>query len=113
MPQIKSIDWYLMAAEASEIPPVIVINKTDSIDEQSRPFFDTVEEKYPSLGYQVLRVSTHTGEGLAALAVYLSQYNSAFVGQSGVGKSSLANALLTGINLRVGALSELTYGRHM
>lgn len=111
-PQLNSIDRYLVAAEASDIPPVIVINKTDSIDEQSRPFFDTVEALYPSLGYQVLRVSTHTGEGLDALAVYLSQYTSAFVGQSGVGKSSLANALLPGINLRVGALSERNTGSH-
>lgn len=109
---LNLIDRYLVAAEASTIPPVIVINKIDSIDEHSRQVLEAVEALYPALGYPVLRVSTHTGEGLDALAVYLSQYTSAFVGQSGVGKSSLANALLPGINLRVGALSERQTGNH-
>lgn len=111
-PHLNLIDRYLVAAEASAIPPVIVINKIDCIDEHSQPVLETVEALYPTLGYPVLRVSTHTGEGLDALAVYLSQYTSAFVGQSGVGKSSLANALLPGINLRVGALSERQTGNH-
>jgi ribosome biogenesis GTPase / thiamine phosphate phosphatase len=111
-PHLNLIDRYLVAAEASDIPPVILINKIDSIDERAEPAIRAIEELYPALRYQVLRVSTHTGEGLDALTSYLSQYTSAFVGQSGVGKSSLANALLPGINLRVGALSERQTGSH-
>jgi ribosome biogenesis GTPase len=60
----------------------------------------------------VLMVSTKTETGLNELREYLTQYTSVFVGQSGVGKSSLINALLPDSNLRVGDLSERQQGTH-
>ncbi len=113
---LNLIDRYLVAAEASDITPMILINKIDSIDETSRARIAQIEATYPKLGpehgYTVMRASTHTGEGINALENYLADFTSAFVGQSGVGKSSLANSLLPGINLRVGELSDYQTGAH-
>lgn len=111
-PHLNLIDRYLVAAEASDIPPTILINKIDSIDNQSRERLEQIQNLYPPLGYQVMAASTHTGEGLESLAHYLADFTSAFVGQSGVGKSSLVNALLPDSNLRVGALSDRQTGSH-
>jgi ribosome biogenesis GTPase len=61
---------------------------------------------YARLGYQVLELSASSGAGLGELQAALKDHISVFVGQSGVGKSSLINALLPGIDLRVGALSD-------
>lgn len=111
-PHLNLIDRYLVAAEVSDIKPMILINKIDNIDAASRERIQEIETVYPPLGYRVMRASTQTGEGLEDLAHYLSDFTSAFVGQSGVGKSSLANALLPGSNLRVGPLSERQTGSH-
>ncbi|HLY31477.1 MAG TPA: ribosome small subunit-dependent GTPase A, partial [Ktedonobacterales bacterium] len=66
-----------------------------------------------ALGYPVLLTSATTGEGVAGLRMRLSGYTSALLGASGVGKSSLLNALEPGLGLRVGEVSEATSkGRH-
>lgn len=111
-PHANLIDRYLVAAKAIDIEPVLLINKIDRIDDAMRPKVTRLEQTYRALGYSVLQVSTQTGEGIEELTRYLAAFTSVFVGQSGVGKSSLVNALLPDSNLRVGALSERQLGSH-
>jgi ribosome biogenesis GTPase len=111
-PHANLVDRYLVAANAIGIEPVLLINKIDRIDAPIEAKITGLHQVYQQLGYQVLRVSTQTGEGLAELKTYLADFTSVFVGQSGVGKSSLINALLPESNLRVGALSDRQLGNH-
>lgn len=102
------IDRYLVAAETLAIQPIILLNKTDRIDDSNREMLQELQDRYQSLGYEWLNVSTQTEQGLPELIAYLAHYTSVFVGQSGVGKSSLINMLLPEQNLKVGALSEIS-----
>lgn len=111
-PHANLIDRYLVAATAIGIEPVILINKIDRVDDAARTKITLLDDTYRDLNYSLLQVSTKTGEGLEELQGYLADFISIFVGQSGVGKSSLVNALLPDSNLRVGALSERQLGSH-
>lgn len=108
-PHANLIDRYLVAAEAVGIEPVILLNKLDLLD--ANPSLQTALNElltiYPSLGYQVLRTSIKDS-GLEELHSALRERTSVFVGQSGVGKSSLVNVLLPEAGIRVGPLSENT-----
>lgn len=107
-PHANLIDRYLVAAENLDIEPIILLNKTDRIDDSNRELLATWQQRYSGFGYTWLSVSTKGSDGLGPLRDYLANYTSVFVGQSGVGKSSLINALLPDMNLRVGELSEAT-----
>ena len=112
-PFANLIDRYLVAAELSQITPVLLLNKADLINESNQAEIDHLVGRYEAIGYQVLLVSTKTEQDLAELHAQLADKISVFVGQSGVGKSSLINVLLPGIDLKVGALSEQTRkGKH-
>lgn len=102
------IDRYLIAAEAQGIRPVLVANKIDLLKEEGFSYIEELISNYRSVGYEVLPVSVKTGEGLEELKNYLADHTSIFVGQSGVGKSSLINQLQPEANMLVGALSEGT-----
>jgi len=106
------IDSYLIAAEALGIRPVIVLNKIDLLDADSRARLEADFAPYRAIGYRLLHASTVESHGLDALADELRERTSVFVGQSGVGKSSLVKALLPAADVRVGALSEAEHGRH-
>ena len=108
-PHGNLIDRYLVAAETVGIEPVILLNKTDLLEDDSalKASIEDLLSIYPGLGYRILQVSSQRG-GLESLHAALSQRVSVLVGQSGVGKSSLVNALLPEVDLRVGALSENT-----
>ena len=89
--------------------PVILLNKTDLLENnpQLQQEMDDLLAIYPTLGYRILHTCSLEG-GLEELHTALSERVSVFVGQSGVGKSSLVNALLPDAELRIGALSEST-----
>ena len=86
-PHANLIDRYLVAANAIDIEPVLVINKIDRIDDATREKVAYLETTYRKLCYTVLMVSTKTETGLDELREYLAHYTRVFVGQSGVGKS--------------------------
>ncbi len=104
------VDRYLIAIEAHNIRALLVHNKADIA---SDPALESMLMRYQAIGYTVLRVSNKTGEGLPELKAALRDQISIFVGQSGVGKSSLVNSLLPEANTAVGALSVASVkGRH-
>jgi ribosome biogenesis GTPase / thiamine phosphate phosphatase len=106
-PHANLINRYLVASEVVGIEPVIVLNKTDLLDAELAARMEDLLAIYPTLGYRILHTSSKQG-GLDELHQALRERTSVFVGQSGVGKSSLVNVLLPEAELRVGALSENT-----
>ena len=112
-PSSQLLDRYLVAAELSGIAPILVLNKADLIDEESRSLIDEMLAPYRQLGYTLLEASATAAHGLNALREHLSGKTSVFVGQSGVGKSSLINALMPDVDLAIGGLSETSgLGQH-
>ena len=107
-PHANLIDRYLVAAEHAGIRPLLLLNKADLVDEQNSAMLDELLGVYRQLGYPLLEVSARQGGGMEELQALLDSHISVFVGQSGVGKSSLVNSLLPGVDTRVGALSETT-----
>lgn len=91
------IDRFLVDAESRELAVGIVINKTDLDPERA---YGPVAEVYRGLGYAVLEVSATTGAGLEAVRGFLAGHTTTLLGHSGVGKSSLANALDASLDLR-------------
>ena len=105
------IDRYLVAASIGELDPVICVNKVDLADEISA--CHAAVEPYQRLGYKVLLTSAVSGAGIDELADRLAGQTSILAGLSGVGKSSLLNAVQPGLQLRTGEISErLKMGRH-
>lgn len=102
------IDRFLSTAEAYRVPAVIVINKTDLLTEPADiELLDGVEYLYTSIGYRVIRTSTVTGEGLDTLREALRDRISLLSGNSGVGKSTLINTLIPGLDLRTAEISDV------
>ncbi len=100
------IDRYLVAAETVGIPPVILLNKCDLIDEKNQTELDALLKTYEDLNYTIIRTSIKNPEGMESLYGFLQDKTSVFVGQSGVGKSSLIGTILPDIDISVGALSQ-------
>lgn len=99
----RLLDRFLVIAEHQDVDAVIVMNKTDL----RRPQADSGwQQIYQSMGYPVLNVSAETGEELGSLRQVLRGKISAFVGPSGVGKSSLINRILPDLGLGTGEVSE-------
>lgn len=105
-PYSNLIDRYLVAAETQNIQPFLVLNKVDLLDQEDYPEITELLNIYQKVGYDIISVSAKTGAGLNELQLYLSTHTSVFVGQSGVGKSSLINKLQPAANSEVGPLSN-------
>ena len=104
------IDRFLVSAAKGEVGALIVLNKCDLVDlADLQPLIGL----YARIGYTVVPTSVPAGRGLAALRRRLKGEQTVFTGQSGVGKSSLLNALQPGLALRIGDISQITHkGRH-
>lgn len=102
------IDRFLATAEAYGIPAMLVFNKTDLLtDEADRELLDAVMYLYRSIGYEVRAVSAATGLGIESLREAIAGRITLFSGNSGVGKSTLINALIPGLNLRTAEISAI------
>jgi ribosome biogenesis GTPase len=104
-PQLLLVDKLLVLAESRQIHPVICLNKVDLVP-------DSIPEKlaatYASIGYRIIKCSAKTGIGIDDLRRCLEGKLSSFAGPSGVGKSSLLNAIEPGLRLVTGAVSRKT-----
>lgn len=108
----RLIDRYLVAIERSGAEPVIVVNKLDEAGPDRRAELDEQLAPYRDLGLVVHYVSAATGAGLDALSETLQGRRAAFVGHSGVGKSSLVAALGVSDAAAAGDLADHGRGRH-
>lgn len=100
------IDRYLVAAEQTGIKPIILLNKIDLLSEELGEIIEEQLEIYREIGYQTLYLSNETQQGLEELKILLSNSTSIFVGQSGVGKSTLTNSLLPSAHVLTQEVSE-------
>lgn len=99
------IDRFLVTAAAYHIPAILVFNKKDLLKEKDQEKFDELHEVYTNIGYPVLLVSAKKGEGIAEIRNLLHNKVTLMSGHSGVGKSSLINQLMPGLELRTKEVS--------
>jgi ribosome biogenesis GTPase len=108
--KLPLIDRYLISAEIGRVQPIIILNKADLVDVVD---FQWIVGLYTQLGYETLITSAADGRGIDRLRSFFGEGTTAFSGQSGVGKSSLLNAVQPGLNLRIGEVAEWTgKGKH-
>lgn len=107
------LDRFLIRLAADEIRAVICFSKMDLCDSESVEKIERFAMDYRDIGYEAVLTSTFTGEGLNTLRKLLENNITVFAGQSGVGKSSLLNALNPGLSLQTDEISEsLGRGKH-
>jgi len=107
------INRYLVAAELTEISPLIVVNKIDLLGPSARQNLMARLNNYRSIDYPIIFTSTQQQDGLNDLRQSLTGKTSVFVGQSGVGKSSLIKSLIPDADIRIGELSSASgLGKH-
>jgi ribosome biogenesis GTPase len=109
-PSLRMLDRFLVIAEKQAVEAVVVANKVDLVTPEHA---QSIFRIYTQLGYPVVYTSAHTGQGVAQLREHLKGKLSALTGPSGVGKSSLLNAIQPDLGLHVRSVSESTSkGRH-
>ncbi len=107
------LDQYLVTAETIGVKALIAFNKSDLLEPEAAHRLDQRFGHYERIGYPLIRISARFAQGLEPLVQRLVDETSILVGQSGVGKSSLVNALLPDQDIQVGQLSRATgLGRH-
>lgn len=116
-PDLNLLDRLILQVTAAGIKPVLILTKVDLARETK----ETNEGLFPAegldfyrqLGYDLIKVSTKTGEGIAEVQKFIDGKVSVLAGPSGVGKSSLVNALSPDMELKTGEISQkLKRGRH-
>lgn len=111
-PALKTglIDRCLVAAQNGQLEPAVILNKVDLPKPED---FDVVYNTYREIGYPVFAVSAEEGTGLSELQAYLDGHRTLFAGHSGVGKSTLLNKLIPGLNLKTREISTASNrGKH-
>lgn len=99
------IDRFLVSAESFRIPTTLVFNKTDILNEEGLVYQQEIMDMYEQIGYQCLATSATEGEGVDAFRQLLDHKVTLLSGHSGVGKSSLVNAIAPDLNLRTNEVS--------
>ncbi len=99
------VDRFLATAEAYRVPVILVFNKTDIYDEMAQNRMRQLVELYSAIGYTCVPCSALTGEGIAPLTQLLCDKTTLLSGNSGVGKSTLLNALIPGLKARTEEIS--------
>lgn len=100
------IDRFLASAEAYRVPVILIFNKIDILDEDERRYLDMMMQLYRTVGYECVALSAETGDGVDVLMPMLEGKTTLFSGNSGVGKSTLLNRLVPGLNLRTSEISD-------
>ena len=107
------IDRFLATAEAYSVPAVLIFNKADIYTTEERGLAAAYRAMYEEIGYKTLEVSAVTGAGIEQVKALLHDKITLLSGNSGVGKSSLINALIPGLSLKVGEISTVHHkGMH-
>ena len=107
------IDRFLATAEAYRVPTELIFNKVDLYTPEALEYMEELIALYEQIGYPCHRVSATTGEGVDALIDHLKGKITLFSGHSGVGKSTLINRLIPGVELRTGSISQAHFkGMH-
>lgn len=100
------IDRFLASAEAYRVPVILLFNKTDLLDADEVHYQQMLITLYETVGYECRAISAETGEGVDALKALLAGKITLLSGNSGVGKSTLINRLVPGVNLRTAEISD-------
>lgn len=100
------IDRFLASAEAYRIPVVLVFNKTDLLDDDELRYQQMMIDLYDNVGYECCAISAEKGDGIDELRDMLRDKITLFSGNSGVGKSTLLNKLIPGVQLKTAAISD-------
>lgn len=100
------IDRYLIAVEQLDITPVLLINKLDLLNDSNRTLVENTQKLYESIGYKVVMLSAKFDQGIEQIKALLADKTSVFVGQSGVGKSSIVNVILPQVNIETKQVSD-------
>ncbi len=100
------IDRFLASAEAYRVPVVLVFNKTDLLDEDTRRYQEAMVHLYQTIGYECYQISAETGAGVETLQPLLKDKITLLSGNSGVGKSTLINRLVPGASQRTAEISD-------
>ena len=100
------IDRFLASAEAYRIPVVLVFNKTDLLTDEELHYQQMMIDLYDTVGYEAIALSAETGEGMEKLEAALKDKTTVMSGNSGVGKSTLINRLIPGVNLKTAEISD-------
>jgi ribosome biogenesis GTPase len=107
------LDRFLVLVESKHIMPIICITKLDLVTDDKMEKLDTYVKEYRKAGYNVILTSSKTKQGIEGLLPFLEEGISVFAGQSGVGKSSLLNAIRPDLKLKTSDISaHLGRGRH-
>ena len=113
-PKLKQgfIDRFLLTTQPQEIPTIILFNKSDLYDDDAMNLFTDMKNIYEKIGYTCLLVSATEGVGLEALKVLLKDKITMICGQSGVGKSSVVNAIQETLHIKTGEISDYSGKGH-